>query len=78
MFNTGTVVGVSSNIFGPGFPRNFVPSFSWGGSAGYSTYLVNKVFDVAQKVMERRKIDLTSNDKEILNHVFSLTNKYRN
>lgn len=29
MFNTGTVVGVSANIFGSGFPRNFVPSFSW-------------------------------------------------
>ena len=70
MFNTGTVVGVSCNIFGPGFPRNFIPSFSWGGSGGYSTYLVEKVFDVAQKVMERRNIELSQNDKEILNHIF--------
>ena len=37
MFNTGTVVGVSSNVFGAGFPRNFVPSFAWGGAAGYET-----------------------------------------
>ena len=42
MFNTGTVVGVSANIFGAGFPRNFVPSFAWGGSAGYSTYKLLK------------------------------------
>ena len=77
MFNTGTVIGISSNLFGPGFPRNFIPSFSWGGSAGYTTFVLDKVFDVAQKVMERRAIELTSEDKDILNYVFSLTNKYR-
>ena len=49
MFNTGTVVGVSANIFGAGFPRNFVPSFAWGGSAGYSTYQLPKVFEVAKR-----------------------------
>ena len=52
MFNTGTVVGVSANIFGAGFPRNFVPSFAWGGSAGYNLS-VTKVFEVAEKVMAR-------------------------
>ena len=77
MFNTGTVIGISSNLFGPGFPRNFIPSFSWGGSGGYTTFVLDKVFDVAQKVMERRAIELTSEDKDILNYVFSLTNKYR-
>ena len=41
MFNTGTVVGVSANIFGSGFPRNFTPSFSWGGTAGYTTFQMN-------------------------------------
>ncbi len=51
MFNTGTVVGVSSNIFGSGFPRNFVPSFSWGGSKGFVTYKTNKAFEVAEVVM---------------------------
>ena len=77
MFNTGTVIGISSNLFGPGFPRNFIPSFSWGGSGGYTTFVLDKVFDVAQKVMERRAIELTSEDKDILSYVFSLTNKYR-
>jgi UDP-N-acetylglucosamine diphosphorylase/glucosamine-1-phosphate N-acetyltransferase len=77
MFNTGTVVGISSNLFGPGFPRNFIPSFSWGGSGGYTTFNLDKVYEVAQKVMERRNIELSSQDKEILSHVFSLTNKYR-
>lgn len=77
MFNTGTVVGISSNLFGPGFPRNFIPSFSWGGSGGYSTFVLDKVFEVAQKVMERRNIELSKEDKDILSHIFSLTNKYR-
>lgn len=77
MFNTGTVVGVSANIFGSGFPRNFVPSFSWGGSGGFTTYLTKKAFEVAEKVMERRHIEFTEQDKAILEHVFEETKKFR-
>ncbi|SHI76429.1 UDP-N-acetylglucosamine diphosphorylase/glucosamine-1-phosphate N-acetyltransferase [Mesonia phycicola] len=77
MFNTGTVVGVSANIFGAGFPRNFVPSFSWGGSSGVTTYKTNKAFEVAEKVMERRDIELTEEDKGILEYVFEETSKFR-
>jgi len=78
MFNTGTVVGVSSNIFGSGFPRNFIPSFSWGGNSGFTTYKINKVFEVAEIVMKRRNIEFTDDDKSILEKVFELTSKYRN
>ncbi len=78
MFNTGTVVGVSSNIFGSGFPRNFIPSFSWGGNSGFTTYKTNKVFEVAEIVMKRRNIEFTDDDKSILEKVFELTSKYRN
>lgn len=78
MFNTGTVVGVNANIFGSGFPRNFVPSYSWGGSSGFSTYLTKKAFEVAKVVMSRRNIEFTIQDQEILEHVFELTKKYRN
>ncbi|WP_418513478.1 GlmU family protein [Corallibacter sp.] len=77
MFNTGTVVGVSANIFGSGFPRNFVPSFSWGGSSGFTTYLTKKAFEVAEVVMSRRDVELTDADKAILEHVFEETKKYR-
>jgi UDP-N-acetylglucosamine diphosphorylase/glucosamine-1-phosphate N-acetyltransferase len=73
MFNTGTVVGVSSNIFGDGFPRNFIPSFAWGGANGFTTYQLKKVYDTAEKVMERRHITLDENEKEILATVFELT-----
>jgi UDP-N-acetylglucosamine diphosphorylase/glucosamine-1-phosphate N-acetyltransferase len=77
MFNTGTVVGVSANIFGSGFPRNFVPSFSWGGSKGFLTYKTDKAFEVADVVMQRRAIPFTTIDKGILEHVFEDTKKYR-
>ncbi|WP_139856444.1 GlmU family protein [Aequorivita sinensis] len=77
MFNTGTVVGVSANIFGSGFPRNFVPSFSWGGSSGFTTYKTSKAFEVAKVVMSRRNIEFTETDEKILEHVFEETAKWR-
>jgi UDP-N-acetylglucosamine diphosphorylase/glucosamine-1-phosphate N-acetyltransferase len=77
MFNTGTVVGVSANIFGSGFPRNFIPSFSWGGNSGFTTYLTKKAFEVAKVVMQRRGIEFSEDDKAILEHVFEETKKYR-
>ena len=77
MFNTGTVVGVSSNIFGSGFPRNFVPSFSWGGSGGFTTYKTDKAFEVAKVVMSRRNIEFSEVDAKILEHVFEETAKWR-
>ena len=77
MFNTGTVVGVSSNIFGSGFPRNFVPSFSWGGSSGFTSYMTSKAFEVAKVVMARRDVEFTDQDADILTHVFEESKKYR-
>ncbi|RIV42146.1 GlmU family protein [Flagellimonas pelagia] len=78
MFNTGTVVGVSANIFGSGFPRNFVPSFSWGGASGFTTFLPKKVFEVATAMMERRGMQFNETEARILEHVFELTQKWRN
>ena len=77
MFNTGTVVGVSANIFGSGFPRNFVPSFSWGGASGFTTYLTKKAFETAKLVMARRDIVFDETEAAILEHVFEITKKYR-
>ena len=78
MFNTGTVVGVCANIFGSGFPRNFVPSFSWGGAAGMVTYDVKKAFETARIVMSRRNVEFTEEDEAILAEVYQQTEKLRN
>ena len=77
MFNTGTVVGVSANIFGSGFPRNFIPSFSWGGSKGFTTYLTSKALEVAEVVMKRRGMEFTAQESAILEHVFKRSATYR-
>lgn len=77
MFNTGTVVGVNANIFGEGFPRNFIPSFSWGGAHGFTVYGIDKAFEVAEIVMERRGINLNQIEKNILKEIFERTSKYR-
>lgn len=77
MFNTGTLVGVSANVFGGSFPNTMIPSFSWGGAGGFATYHLNKAFEVAERVMERRGIALDQVDKDILQHVFEITAKYR-
>lgn len=77
MFNTGTVVGVSTNIFGSGFPRNFVPSFSWGGASGFTTYITKKAFETARIVMARRNVEFDEKEARILEHVFEETKKWR-
>jgi UDP-N-acetylglucosamine diphosphorylase/glucosamine-1-phosphate N-acetyltransferase len=77
MFNTGTVVGVYANVFGEGFPRTVIPSFSWGGASGFATYQLEKAFETADKVMGRRNISFSEEDRKILNAVFELTSKER-
>ena len=77
MFNTGTVVGVSANIFGAGYPRNFIPSFTWGGSSGMETYNTTKAFEVAAVVMARRGLEFDTQEEAILNEVFEISKQWR-
>jgi UDP-N-acetylglucosamine diphosphorylase/glucosamine-1-phosphate N-acetyltransferase len=73
MFNTGTVVGVSCNVFGGDFPPKYVPSFSWGGAAGIETYHLDKALEVADRAMQRRGLSFSELDRHILTTVFNLT-----
>jgi UDP-N-acetylglucosamine diphosphorylase/glucosamine-1-phosphate N-acetyltransferase len=77
MFNTGTVIGVNSNIYVPGFPRNFIPSFSWGGASGFTAYLPEKAFEAAKVMMARRGVEFDDVEANILTHVFEITKKWR-
>ena len=76
MFNTGTVVGVSANIYGADFPSKFIPSYSWGGRKPLE-YKFEKAMDTAKRVMERRNISLTEEGLEILKTVYDLSQKFR-
>lgn len=78
MFNTGTVVGVSANIFGSGFPRNFVPSFAWGGASGFQEYRVDKALQTMDRVMQRRGLKVTPDIEVMIEHVYKETAQYRN
>jgi UDP-N-acetylglucosamine diphosphorylase/glucosamine-1-phosphate N-acetyltransferase len=69
--NTGTVIGVASNIFKEGFPPNLIENFSWGGFKDDERFKLDKAYEVAEKVMGRRKLPLTEDDKGILKHIFN-------
>ncbi len=77
MFNTGTVVGVNSNIYGQGFQRNFIPSFVWGSTSGYKNFDLNLALEIAARVMRRRGRELDQHEKQIMKNVFdrSFTNR---
>ena len=75
MFNTGTVVGVSSNIYGHGYQRNYIPSFAWGGIMGLKSYDIDKAIEVAEKMYQRRHITMSEEDKSILRNVYTQTLK---
>ncbi len=77
MFNTGTVVGVCSNIFGDGFPRNFIPSFAWGGAAGFQTFKVEKAYEAMERMMARRNKAFEIQDRLIILRVYEDSAKYR-
>jgi len=77
MFNSGTIVGVASNLFGTGYPRNFIPSFAWGGQKGYETYRIDKAFETMERVMSRRSKTLDEKDRAIISHVFETSAKFR-
>ncbi|MCL2414751.1 MAG: glucose-1-phosphate thymidylyltransferase [Bacteroidales bacterium] len=72
-FNTGTIIGVGATIFGSGFQRNFIPSFTWGGKH----HDVDKVIDVAERMYERRGKKFDKIDADILKNIFKITHTYR-
>jgi hypothetical protein len=77
MFNTGTVVGVAANVFGAGFPRNFIPDFSWGGNLTYRTHKFLEACETASLVMNRRNQQFTDLEKSIFFHIYDQTVKFR-
>lgn len=75
MFNTGTIVGVSSNVYGAGFQRNFIPSFMWGGVSGLKPFNFKKSVDVAIAVFKRRNKDFNDTEQDIFSHLYALSHK---
>ena len=76
-FNTATVVGICANLFGTGFSRTFLPSFSYGGAQGLKTFAFDKAMESNTTMMERRRVTLTQTDREIMQYLFDQTAKWR-
>lgn len=77
MFNTGTVVGVACNLFGAGFPRQFVPDFSWGGASGFVTHKLTAVDKTASLVLVRRGKEYNEMEQEIMHYLYQDTARER-
>ncbi len=77
MFNTGTIVGYSCNIFGAGFPDKYIPSFSWGGVDSKTTYDINRSIETAKRVMLRRDVEMTEHDEKLFKKIFDITTRER-
>lgn len=75
MFNTGTVIGVGCSIFGGGFPKTFLPSFTWGGVTEDTVYQLDKALETMKVVMSRRHIELTEEDADIIKYIFENENQ---
>lgn len=67
MFNTATVVGVSTNVFGAEFPSKFLNSFTWG--VGKDEYTFEKAIESANNMMKRRNLELSSDEIAILKYI---------
>lgn len=76
-FNTATTIGICSNLFGTGFPRTFLPSFSYGGAQGLSTFNFDKAIEANNAMMSRRGINLSQKEIDILAYVFEVSAKFR-
>lgn len=77
MFNTATVLGVGVNVYGSGFQRNFLASFSEGSRAGFTDVPMSKFFEIAERVMARREKKLTEIDKRIYEHINELAHNFK-
>lgn len=78
MFNTGTVIGINVNVFGAGFHRNFIPSFSWGSTSGFKIYDIKKAIKVATAMFSRRNMDFDDIEKELLISAYEQSAENRN
>ena len=72
MFNTGSTVGVNSNVFTSKFPPKYVPSFAWLGDNKSQRYEIEKSKEVAKEVMKRRKVEFTAAHSALFEAIYKM------
>jgi len=68
-FNTGTVMGVCSNVFETGLTPKYIPNFSWG-SDGLRRYELQKALADIDSWKKLKGGSITENEKTILTYIF--------
>jgi UDP-N-acetylglucosamine diphosphorylase / glucose-1-phosphate thymidylyltransferase / UDP-N-acetylgalactosamine diphosphorylase / glucosamine-1-phosphate N-acetyltransferase / galactosamine-1-phosphate N-acetyltransferase len=68
-FNTGSVAGVSSNVFGAGLTPKYIPNFAWG-SDGVERYRFDKALSDIQNWKSLKGHIISENEKSILKYIF--------
>lgn len=77
MFNTGTTIGFSANVFDAGFPPKFIPSFFWGGKEAAQAFELSKAKEVAERVRARRGLAFDEIEEGIFDAVHEMTSAHR-
>jgi UDP-N-acetylglucosamine diphosphorylase/glucosamine-1-phosphate N-acetyltransferase len=77
LFNTGTIVGVGSNIFGGEIPPTYVPPFSWGTGDDLTEYRLDKFLEAARIAMGRRNVILDDGMESVLRLAWENARKER-
>lgn len=73
MFNTGTVVGVGTNVYGGDYPPRFIPSFMWGGASGLKRGDLDRILFAARAAMPRRGQTLSGEEERLLRQHYAET-----
>jgi len=80
LLTTGTVVGIMTNVLSSGdLPPQYVPSFCFYRENKLSKgFRVKTLLETAERVMSRRKIELTEADAKMLENVYKMVEAERN
>ncbi len=70
MLNTGTICGVSSNIFCAGFPDKYIPSFTWYDGQQNPEYRFDKAIEAMEAMMKRRGEQVTDAYATMMKYIF--------
>lgn len=74
--NSGTVVGVSANVFGCGLTPKYIPSFSWGFDSAVK-YELNKALKDAGEWKKFKKSVLTESEIKNLTNIYNSKTKIK-
>ncbi|MCB5224209.1 MAG: putative sugar nucleotidyl transferase [Candidatus Cloacimonadaceae bacterium] len=71
--NTGSVIGIGSNLWGSELISGFVPDFSWGTASKLDKYRFDRFCDTAARVKARRNLEFSPEETELYQAIYTRT-----